>query len=262
MSRKIVAPTLKSALLYFDQRYSGSAADRAHIKRWLDEVDDPVWEKIASDIRLYGELPTSLVEGPYSSFIGSALRARVSAEKADSPSMQKDRNQRREHQERVDCFEYALIIEDVARLYPKFRLRLDLSGPPDPDNEQSRSIEELEALNSLEWLARKAMQLRHLAEGSTNDESKFESDNWAAPVRVSRQSYGKKQRGRSRQVGVFIQEMVNCLYRSCGKPRYQAVAIMTNIAFPGANVDPEDVRSVCRPTTRVGRRRKTGALGR
>ena len=53
------------------------------------------------------------------------------------------------------------------------------------------------------------------------------------PVRVSRQSGGKGKRNQSRNLGVFMRQMVNCMYQCCGKPRYDAVATMTNIAFPG-----------------------------
>jgi len=32
-----------------------SKADRAHIKRWLAEVNDPVWAQIAANAETYGE---------------------------------------------------------------------------------------------------------------------------------------------------------------------------------------------------------------
>lgn len=80
--------TLRSALNYYLKCPGLTEDDREHIKRWFVEADDPVWEKIAADIRAYGELGP-VVEGPYSIFIGSALRARFNAKslKHTSPSL-------------------------------------------------------------------------------------------------------------------------------------------------------------------------------
>ena len=76
---KMAAPTLKSALNNYLGRPHLTEADRAHLKRWLDEVGTPRGWKLAADANRCGELP-ALVEGPYSLFIGSALRARRFAE--------------------------------------------------------------------------------------------------------------------------------------------------------------------------------------
>ena len=57
----MAAPTLKSALNHYLQatnlveglryrpliRPSLTEADRAHLERWLEEVGDPIWEKIS-----------------------------------------------------------------------------------------------------------------------------------------------------------------------------------------------------------------------
>src|SRR5262249_47238012 len=114
-----------------------------------------------------------------------------------------------------------------------------------------------EAKRSLGWLRREALRLRQLAEKQSLGERNWDWNR--IPVHVSRQSGGKGKRNQSRKLGVFMQRMVNCMYECCGKPRYHAVATMTNIAFPDANVGAENVRSACRPTTRTGRRR-SGAL--
>ena len=117
--------------------------------------------------------------------------------------------------------------------------------------------EELIAKLSLNWLESEAPRLRQLAEKVSAGDSTWD---WGPiPVRVSRQSGGKGKRNESRKLKVFMQQMVNYMYQLCGKPRYDAVAMMTNIAFPDADVDEENVRSACRPTTRGGRR-SSGAL--
>ena len=63
----------------------------------------------------HGELP-AVVEGPYSIFIGSALRARQFAEsQTDTPAVQRKRKQQREQQDRSDLLELAEKMEDVVR---------------------------------------------------------------------------------------------------------------------------------------------------
>jgi len=59
----MATPTLKSALVNRLGDAKLADADRAHIKRWLAEVDDPVWEQIAADVETYGKLPR-FVDGP------------------------------------------------------------------------------------------------------------------------------------------------------------------------------------------------------
>ena len=76
---------------------------------------DPVWEKIAADTRRHGKLP-AFVEGPYSIFIGSALRARQFAEsQTDTPAVQRKRKQQHEQQERSDLLALAEKMDEVVR---------------------------------------------------------------------------------------------------------------------------------------------------
>jgi hypothetical protein len=253
----MAAPTLKSALDHYLQRPSLTEADRAHLKRWLKEVRDPVWEKIAADFRRYGELPP-VVDGPYSIFIGSALRARHSAEsQKDSPVLQMERKQQREQQEQKVLLELADKMEDVARHRRCCKKAQHPQRVPSPTGPLPDLPQEAEAKRSLEWLRREAHRLRQVAEKVSAGEPNWDCER--IPVRVSRQSGGKGKRNQSRELGVFMQEMVNCMYEWCGEPRYHAVATITNIAFPDANVVDENVRSACRPTTRTARSR-SGAL--
>ena len=247
----MAAPTLTSALNYYSQRPELSEADRAHLKRWLNEVRDPVWEQLATDTRRYGELST-LVQGPYSYFIGSALRARLFAEgETDSPALQRKRKQQHEQQERSDLLALAAKMEDVARHYQTCKKAHHPRRVPSPSGPLPDLPPAAEAKRSLGWLRGEALRLRQLAEKQSAGEP-----NWGCriPIHFSRQSGGKGKRNQSRKLGVFMQRMVNCMYECCGKPRYDAVAAITNIAFPDANVVAENVRSACRPTTRRGRR--------
>jgi hypothetical protein len=202
-----------------------------------------------------------LIEGPYSYFIGSALRARRSAKsKTDPPYLEKRKKEQQRQQQCKEMLELAAKMVEVARAYPRFARS---KGPPKigPDF-HPLPREPTKADKSLAWLEREAQSLRKRGEqpGSGNAMSVW--DDWAyVPVNVSRQSGGKEKRNKSRELGVFMLTMVNAVHRACGKPSYGAVAEMTNIAFPGAEVDPEDVRSVCRRSKRKARDSLTGKLG-
>jgi hypothetical protein len=246
--------TLRSALNYCLQRPDLTEADRAHLERWLEEVGDPVWEQLAADTRRYGELP-AFVEGPYSIFIGSALRARQFAESQnDSPAVQRKLKQQHEQQESSDLLELAEKIDDVVRHRQSCRKAQHPQRVPSPTGPLPDLPQEAEAKRSLEWLRREADRIRQVAEKVSAGEPNWDCS--PIPVRVSRQSGGKGKRNQSRELGVFMQQMVNCMYRCCGKPHYHAVSMITNIGFPDADVVAEDVRSVCRPTTRTARRKR------
>ena len=230
-----------------------SEGDRAHLRRWLNEVDHPVWGQLAADTRKYGELPT-FVEGPYSVFIGSALSARHFAQsKTDPPAVQRKRKQQREQQERSDLLALANKMEDVVGHYQACRKAHHQQPVPSPSGVPLPPLLRLE-MKQLEWLERNALRVRQLAERVSAGEPNGDWDR--IPIHVSRQSGGKGKRNQSRELSVFMQLMVDCMCRLCGKPRYAVVAMMTNIAFPDADVVAENVRSACRPTTRTARRKR------
>jgi hypothetical protein len=216
-----------------------------------------VWGKVAADARAYGELGP-VVEGPYSIFISSALHARRFAEsQTDTPAVKRKREQQREQQERSDLLALAEKMEDVVRDRQSRRKAQHPQRVPSPRGPLPDLPQEAEAKRSLDWLMREAHRLRQVAEKVSAGEPNWD---WGPiPVRVSRQSGGKGKRNQSRKLGVFMQWMVNCMCQWCGKPRYRVVATITNIAFPCTNVLAENVRSACRPTTRIARRR-SGAL--
>jgi hypothetical protein len=80
-------------------------------------------------------------------------------------------------------------------------------------------------------------------------------------TRTSRYRISRLRRFRERTA--FMHLLAADLRELCGRPHYDTVAAITNIAFTGDDVmTSEHVRAACRPTTRKGRQRKTGALGR
>src|SRR5262245_727362 len=183
------------------------------------------------------------------------LRARDFAERqTDTPAVQRKREQQREQQERSDLLALAEKMEDVVRHRQSRRKAQHPQRVPSPWGPLPDLPQEAEAKRSLDWLMREAHRLRQVAEKVSAGEPNWD---WGPiPVRVSRQSGGKGKRNQSRKLGVFMQQMVNRMYQWCGKPHYHAVAMMTNIAFPDADVVAENVRSACRPTTRTARRKR------
>jgi hypothetical protein len=252
-------PTIRSALLYVGQSSGLSKADRDHLNRWLDEVRSPVWEQIAADVESHGEMG-NFIEGPYSVLIGYALRARVFATESSSTWLTRKWAQQNKKQERADLIALAEEMEKVVRRYQNCKPAQPPPVPPSPDDEPSApppapEQRELEAKRSLAWFASEAQRLRELAEREPRA-----GEDWfcRVPQHISRQNGGKGKDKQSRQLGAFCREMVNWLYLYCDRPNYRAVALMVNISFPEANVDAEGVRLFCKPTTRVGRRRKAG----
>jgi hypothetical protein len=244
-------PTMKSALVNRLGDPKLSEADRAHLERWLDEADDPVWEQIAADAESYGILPT-YDDGPYHYFIGSVLLLRKYVQtKLDKPSLLRKRERERREQKFADWMALATMMDEVLRRYQESQREY---MPPDPSGRPGKWK------LPLEWLEQEAQRIRHRAHAMLEQEpSNLPLGFGPLRVNVSRQTGGKRKRRHSRELGTFMQAMVNRMYSACGKPRYEAVAMIANIAFPCAYVDADDVRSACRPTTRAGRRRGSGA---
>ena len=72
---------------------------------------------------------------------------------------------------------------------------------------------------------------------------------------ISRQTGGKGKRRDSRQYIAFMFFMADRMTEISGRPHYDAVSNITNIAFLKANVTTDEVRNACRAKTR--RRRST-----
>jgi hypothetical protein len=249
-----MAPSLWSALTYRLKQPGLTKDDRAHIKRWFVEADRRVWKQLAAATTRHGELP-AVVEGPYSIFIGRALSARRFAEsQTDTPAVERKRKQQRAQQDHLDLLALAEKMDEVVRHRQSCRKAQRPQRVPSPRGPLPDLPQEAEAKRSLEWLGREASRLRRLAQAESAGEPNWD---WGPiPVRVSRQSGGKGKRTQSRELGVFMQVMVNCMLEWCGQPRHDTVAAMANIAFPDANVVGENVRSACKPTTRTARRKR------
>jgi hypothetical protein len=115
--------------------------------------------------------------------------------------------------------------------------------PPYPDGAPTPLPEHLVVVC---WLRREAQRL--IKESEIPLDPNFD-------IGVSRQSGGKGKRRASREIGVFVRTMVGSMQEHCSRPWYDAVASLANCAFPDDDLVAEDVRSLCRPRRRAGRRR-------
>jgi hypothetical protein len=163
LDRYLQPAKLVEGLQYRPLIRSLSEEDRAHLTRWLEEVRDPVWEQLAAATRRHGKLP-AFVEGPYSYFIGSALRARRFAEsRTDTPDLQRKRKQQREQQERRGLLVLADEMDRMLRNYLDCRNAQYPQRVPSPSGVPLSPLpQELRKKESLEWLGQNAHRLRNL----------------------------------------------------------------------------------------------------
>jgi hypothetical protein len=242
--------SLRSSLLEQSRRQDLSQADRDHINRWLVEAKDPAWTKLAEAIL---KANPGVLKDPYLSLIKGALSARQYAEsQTSSPAIA-----RRERQKRkvLVCSNLRLLakkMEDVAEEYMHSEwAQFQLS---EVDSHLADTLPPEQSALALEWLRHRATDLLLMAGRLEKREA---SDFY---ISVSRQGRGRRLGVRAGKIGTFVRRMVDWMVSWTQKPRHSAVAAVANIAFPGADLLAEDVRSFCRPTTRAARRgRKTGA---
>jgi hypothetical protein len=232
-----MAVNVKAALLSYRQQPTLTDFDRAHIDRWLAEASNPVWQIIVENLEATGEIPP-IEGGIINLVIGSALRARKHAESARYETIEiKKQRQIEAQKQRENFVSLASDIEEVVKKVRAFRTAM----PPDPNPNSSR---ELEARRSLEWLEAQAKLLRRRAAPPS---SHSQADDWEfVPTRARRQSGGRGRRTRTRELGVFMAELVNFMHSYFGKPQYEFVASLTNVAFQDADIGAEEVRQYCR----------------
>jgi hypothetical protein len=247
-----MAHTLKAALaavlrghnqeLFADGLYGGglNAADRAFLKRWFEDpsVNDPIWDRIVA------QAPGDT----YRTIIFYALQARRIAEDAkygDDPVLQERQKQR------AELLRMAENADDLARYYQEtenysgiamfFQRFLVLPVLP-----------EQEAVPRVELPFLRVQQLRELHEREAQLLRRLAGREPKPTTRISRQSGGKNKRKRSREYVAFMYLMVDYMREMCGKPHYDAVATMTNIAYPKSDVTAIEVRAACRPRRNRG----------
>jgi hypothetical protein len=214
--------------------------DRDFLQAWIHNhyADDAIWEKLVAKARRFQGSHTF----NHLYLIWYALRARRLADETrfgDDP-LQRERENRRDE---------LLALADAAGALTQFWRKAEgksavfaVGFPPFPIP--------FERMLQLQKLNEGQAQLLFLRAGEPPPPT----------VRNSRQKRSKKH-DRSRECAAFMYSMVGHMREICGKPFYHAVATLTEIAFPEAEISIDDVRRVAKQaTTRSGRRHKTGAL--
>jgi hypothetical protein len=216
--RKALAIVAKDRLL--------TTADRAHLDRWREDnyPDDPSWQRLATAARARGFLPPKTI---YEGIIREALHMRRYAESIRSGIDFDLRERRQQHERHLELAQKA---DELAEYY---KWAEGYSGIADFFKRFLSPVADLQALH------RKAAQLLRQRAGRPP----------VSAARVSRQDRRGCRTG-LRKVFAFI-DLAAAFVDGCisEKPDHEAIAVLTEIAFRGYDIDDEDVRKALRPTT-------------
>jgi hypothetical protein len=247
-------PALRIALRNFRKQNGLSQPDRSHVDEWLEVAEDQIWATVADKLRGRRRGYVSITD-PYAVLISEAVWARNIAEQYSKLDLKQERKQAKKGAEETarDLRALAAKMEDVVNTYLACKAAHQRVAPP-PDADPATFEPPLVAARkqSLAWLEKDAKRLRELA-AFREGHPFLLFDFLAAPL--SRQRAGHK-RPESRAIRIFVQEMASFMKETIGTPMWTAVADLTNVAFPSANFEAEDVRLMCRPTKRAERRKK------
>jgi hypothetical protein len=205
--------------------------DRAHLDRWMEVASDRVWDNLADAITAFGVFSEAEA---LSNVVWVALKDRREAEKYGKfdpkQKLKTDKKTRGQLQALAEK------MEDVVANYLACRAAHETGRrPPPPDADGTYEDPTVGARKrSLAWLEKDAQRLRELAAIPSISDS-----------RISRQRRGQK-RSNSREISIFVREMAGFMGEATGKPRWSTVAALTNVAFPSAEADAENVRIMCR----------------
>jgi hypothetical protein len=227
-----VGLTFRKALAIVGKDRQLTAADHAHLNRWrADEfADDPSWERLATAARARNLLPPKTI---YDSIIREALHMRRYAESVRSGIDFDLRERRQQHKRHLELAQKA---DDLAENY---KWAEGYSGIANFFGRFLSPVAELRALH------RKEAELLRQRAGRPP----------VSAARVSRQDVRGGRRG-LRKVFAFIDLAAAFIDGWISeKPDHEAIAVLTEIAFPGYDIDREDVRKALRPTTKSGRKR-------
>jgi hypothetical protein len=212
-------------------------ADRDHLKRWASEGHsyDEIWRRLAAAAELHRMLPP---KAAYETIVREALFMRETAESAQSGIDFTLRERRQYHERHLDLAKKS---DELADYYG---WAAGYSGIANFFNRFFKPVGELE-----DFHRREAEILRRRAGRPPN-----------SSVRISRQDRSRRHTG-LRKVNAFI-DLAHRFIRDwlSAEPDHEAIAVLTNIAFPGYDLIADDVRKALRPTTRRGRKQTSRAL--
>jgi hypothetical protein len=229
--------TLMAAVAAASKEKGLSDADKAHLQRWASEEyrDHFIWQRLEAAARKENLLP---MDSFYLGLIQESLYMRRHAESVASGIDLDLRHNERLHQWQRELAKKA---DDLADFY---RWAKQHSGIAMFFYRFLRPVNELEQLHRQEAALFRQRTSRPPKPG----------------VRLSRQDRSKGRKG-LRRINAFV-DLANAYleYGFSGKPDHEAIALLTEIAFPDFDVDPEYVRKALRPSTTAGRRGAARAL--
>ena len=226
------------------------ASDRTYLRRWIKYyADNPIWEEVINDVRAFDLWPNNSL---YSTVIWYALHVRRLAEGmkfGDDPYLRENQARRATH------LALAEKAEDLGRYYEEAE---KYSGVAMFWQRFLKPLEQLRELHE-----REAQLLRQLAGREPQPMIQISrQDLEKGAAKRLRQIKGPRQVKKGlREVRAFI-ELMTLFMRDeiCGKEHRYAVALLTDIAFPGHDVDTEYVRKTLQYRKRVLRNGKIREL--
>jgi hypothetical protein len=210
--------------------------DRDHLQRWAsdDYADDPIWDRLATASRVRDVLPRGAF---YDELVGETLFMRQKAESAASGIDFDLRHNQRFHEWQVELAKKA---DDLADFY---KWAEDYSGIATFFDRFLQPVTELQQLHRREAAIFRQRTRRFPRR----------------TVRTSRQDKSVVyKKGGLRKINAFI-DLANgfLTWAVSENPNYEAIGILTEIAFPEFERDPEFVRTSLRPTTTRGRKARS-----
>jgi hypothetical protein len=229
--------TLLAAITAVSKEKDLSDSDRAHLKRWAsdDYPDNSIWQKLEGAAHERSLLP---MKSFYFGLVKECLYMRGRAESVASGIDFDLRHNQRLHQRQLELAKKADDLADYYKWAEKY------SGIAMFFYRFLRPVSELEELHRREATLFRQRASRPPKPG----------------VRVSRQDRSRGRKG-LRKINAFIDLANAHLTFFCSEqPDYEAIALLTEIAFQDFDVDPEFVRTALRPTTAASRKAANRAL--
>jgi hypothetical protein len=243
MARKHLARALMAALSAALKKAPGD--DRAFISGWISEADDPAFGRLVADIIEQGGVGDDLHQtcAIVISLVRNTLRTAKELKRGVDWTAQRTQGEIAELQQ------LAQKADDLAN-FCRGSGKRDLASLMSPQVRLGPLIKQ----NGM-------MPLHRLADIHALEAHVFRQfvSKEAERDQVRRRRYRISRERHIRDRIAFMNLMAACFHELGGKPHYDAITAITNIAFPDADVTAENVRAACRPTTRQGRRRNTGA---
>jgi hypothetical protein len=220
----------------------------------MKKAGEPIWDKLAAAITAHSNI---YLNEPLFFVVQHAIEARQKGE--DYSNFDPKQARKKVEQDDQELLTLANKMEEVVIAYLACRRAHNWGRAPPPDADDSY-VDPSVALRkrSLAWLQEDAQRIRELAPPRARgpDYPHNIGGGLFWDIHVRRQKTGK-QRSNARAISIFVQDMAGFMKESTGRPLWKVVAELSDLAFPSAEpFTAEEVQSLCKPTTRAGRKKK------